>query len=182
MSTLNAVILITISLSTSFMRSGLMSPAQRSQEPLWKNQDLLRIEMTPIELLSNPDEKPYRVGGKVRLKVIAKNDSDQRIMVRVADIYYQNRPRLYKNDQLVPYRSQITKLVRSKDTSPEFAGRIDFIFVEPYSSADFEELDLNDWYGPLEPGSYRLINRYRFKIYGPWSADSAPVLFRVVKQ
>jgi hypothetical protein len=36
---------------------------------------------------------------------------------------------------------------------------------------------LKDWYGPLGPGSYRLIDCRRLEIDGPWTANSAELLF-----
>ena len=45
-----------------------------------------------------------------------------------------------------------------------------------------DELDLKEWYGVLEPGSYRLVNRYRPQLDGSWTAESAALLFQVVKQ
>ena len=155
--------------------------AQR-REDLSQVAHLIRIELEPLDLLSKPGEEPYVLGQKVRLRMVAKNESDQRILVRAVNPYYQNRPRLYKEGNLIPYRSQIAKIVSSKDSDPEFVSSVDFIFVEPYSSANLRQLNLGDWYGPLDPGSYRLINRYRFNVGGPWSGDSKPVSFRVVRE
>ena len=145
-----------------------------------QNLTVIGLQIYPGDLLSRPGEKPLHVGSKVRVKVIVRNDSDERIMVRTVDPYYQDRPQLFRNGKLIPYRAKIAELVRAKDASPEFVSLNHFVSVNPYSSADLEELDLNDWYGLLEPGSYRLINRYRLDIDGPWTADSEPLLFEVV--
>ena len=147
-----------------------------------QGQEHLRIELSPLDLIGNGDERPFLVGTKVRLKVIAKNDSDQRIAVITFDSHYQNRPQLYRDNKLVPYRPKTAKLVQSKDNRPEFVNDPDDLMIEPYSSVTLPNLDLTEWYGPLPPGSYRLINRYRFNLEGPWSADSAPVEFRVTTQ
>lgn len=169
-------ILVAVLLVSFFLTS--RAPTYSTQEPRATAQ--IRIELQPLDTLSKPGEEPYVLGQKVRLRMVAKNESDQRILVRAVNPYYQNRPRLYKEGNLIPYRSQIAKLVSSKDSDPEFVSSGDFIFVEPYSSANLRQLNLDDWYGPLEPGSYRLINRYRFHVGGPWSADSKPVSFKVV--
>ncbi len=44
------------------------------------------------------------------------------------------------------------------------------------------ELNLQDWYGPLEPGLYRLVNKYRVDVESPWTNDSRELLFEVVPQ
>jgi len=141
---------------------------------------VIMIDIPKRELLSKPGEEPYRVGNKLYVKVLVKNNSDQRIMVRLVDPYYQNCPQLVRNGSLIPYRKKIAELVSSKNADPEFVSLGRFVSVAPYASADLTELDLNDWFGNLEPGSYRLVNRYRLGIDGPWTADSAPLLFQVV--
>ena len=168
-------------LSTALAAGGLTN-ASRSQRPATPDPPLIRIEMTPVDLIGKPNEQPYRVGSDVRLNVIATNESDQRILVRMINPYYQNRPRLLRDDKLVPYRSEVTKIVRSKDSYHEFISVGDFTFLEPYSSAKLKPLDLNKWYGPLNPGSYRLTNRYRIAIGGPWSRESASLSFQVVRE
>ena len=172
-----------IVLLLGFLFLGRQGPsAAKLQEKSSEELIVITMEIPPRELLSKPGEKPYRVDAKLYVKVIAKNESDQRIRVKVVDPYYQNRPRLFKNGQLVAYRKEIAELIRSKDSDPQFMNMRRTLFLEPYSSAALPELDLNDWYGPLEPGSYRLINPYRPQIYGRWTAESAPLLFEVVKQ
>lgn len=145
-----------------------------------QNPSPLTIEMVIHDSARKAAEKPYQVGSKGQMKLVAKNDSDQRIKVILVDTYYQNRPRLFKDGKLLAYREEIKRLVRSKDKDFEFVRVGSVVFLEPYSSRDLEEVNLSDWYGPLEPGSYRLINRHRFEIDGPWTADSAELLFEVV--
>ncbi len=175
-------IVLVIVLFWSFVL-GTQGPfAAKLQDKSSEDLIVITLEIPARQLLNKPEEKSYRVGDKPYIKVIAKNNSDQRIRVRAIDPYYQNRPTLFKNGQLVAYRKQITELIHSKDMNPEFISLRQTFSLEAYSSADLPELDLNDWYGPLEPGSYRLINRYRREIYGSWTVDSAPLLFEVVEQ
>jgi len=140
----------------------------------------LKIEMKPAGLGGKRGEEPYKVDSKGYMRVIARNDTDRRVRVIVVDTYYQNRPELFKDGRLVSYREEVKKLIRSKDIDREFIRPGSVIFLEPYSSTDLEELDLSRWYGPLQPGSYRLINRHRFEVDGPWTAGSAELLFEVV--
>lgn len=156
----------------------LMTSGTKS-DALPQGQEHLRLEITPRDTVGTADNRPLVVPTKVVMKMTLKNGSDQRIKILVADSLYQNRPRLYREDRLIPYRSEILKAVKSKDDMPMFVMDPDFVFVEAYSSIELRELDLNEWYGPLSPGSYQLINRYRFALQGPWSADSSPIEFRV---
>jgi hypothetical protein len=125
--------------------------------------------------------EPYRVGQAVKVKVIAKNESSEQITVPVTHSFHQNRPNLVRNGKLVEYKPEIAKLLRAREEEVDMVGlgRRDFIKVPPYSSVTIIVINLNDWYGSLDPGSYELTNRYRLKVGGPWSADSKPVRFEV---
>lgn len=98
------------------------------------------------------------------------------------DTYYQNRPQLYKNGELIPYRRETAKLVESKDRDPVTIISIRGFMLEPATTEELDALKLTDWYGPLLPGSYKLINRHRFAISGSWSAESEELIFEVLEQ
>ncbi len=173
-------------LSPSFlMISGQINISNPLQESTsLKNPPAVRIEMVSKDSYGQrkDSKRPYRVGDKVYVKLVVTNNSEESIKATVVDTYYQNRPQLFKNGRLIHYREEITKLVRSKDADPEFVRIGSNIFLEPHTPTDLEELNLSDWYGPLEPGLYKLINRHRFEIDGPWTADSCELLFEVVPQ
>src|SRR5215813_15548474 len=92
----------------------------------------ISLDVFGPDLLSKPNEDLKKVKPAARLRVVAKNDSDQRILVTILDDFYQNRPQLFKDGKPVPYRKEIGKLVGVKDTQAEFFGRTKFVFVEPY--------------------------------------------------
>ena len=172
-----------IVLLLSFLAFGMLADASNYLQEYPESKLLLiSMDIPQKELLGKPDERPYRVAKAPYVKVLISNNSDQPVKVRVVDPYYQNRPRLFKNGVLVPYRPNIAELTKKKDADPQFVRFGRFLSVSAYSSIDLPEVDLNDWYGTLEPGSYRLLNRYRLDINGPWTADSAPLLFQVVVQ
>ena len=125
-------------------------------------------------------ERP-RLDGDVRITVFVVNDSDRRVRVNVVDLYYGDRLQLYKDNVLVPYRGETAKLIRSKDETvqPIDTATADF-FLDPNTSSGLRELRLSDWYGPLTPGVYRLTNRCRFEVDGPWTRESAPLVFEIV--
>ena len=174
-------LLLCLMLSTNFLvLEGQMTMFSEVQERA-QSLTAVKIKMVPSHF-QREGVKPYQVGSKGYMRVLVTNDSDQRIRVIIVDTYYQNRPKLFKDGQLLPYREEVKKLVRSKDEYPEFVRLGSVVFLQPHTSRDLEELNLSDWYGPLEPGSYRLINRHRLEINRPWTADSAELLFEVGPQ
>ena len=172
---------LTMVLSSGFLAAHMGNLTERSQDKSTQTAPIT-IDIVNQESPSQSDE-PYRVGPEVRVKVIAKNQTDQLVTVAVINEYLQNRPQLFKNGKLVEYRSGISRLARSTEDELDYPriGRTDYIQVKPYSSAEITVLNLKDWYGLLEPGSYRLTNRYRLTIGGPWSADSNAFSFEVAR-
>jgi hypothetical protein len=142
----------------------------------------ITIDLAEADLLSKPDE-PYRVRPDVHINVTAKNESSERLNIIVTNPYVQNRPRLMRSGKLVPYLAEVNKLVRAKETSPDWVrtGRTDYIALQAYQSAKIDFLDLRDWYGPLTAGSYQLTNRWRSRAGAPWSNESRAVSFEVVE-
>lgn len=140
----------------------------------------IRLDIPPEERVNQPDEKPYRVSNGFYLKVTIKNDSDQTIKVRVVDRFYQHRPELVRDGKLVPYRGGLSDMLKKQEADPGFVSLRNVFSVAPYSSEELTEIDLHDWYGDLEPGMYRLIDRYRLDVRGPWTPDSVPLSFEVV--
>jgi len=140
----------------------------------------ISLDIPESELGDKPREKPYRLTNKVYVRVVVKNDSDQNIRIRIVDRYYQNRPQLFRDGKLVPYRAGLAESLQKQEEYPEFVSVKPGVSVGPYSSSDLRDLRLDNWYGDLEPGSYRLTNRYRLEIKGSWTPDSEPLFFEVV--
>lgn len=151
---------------------------------LQSSQDVsgVKVELQPPDMESPSTTKPPRFKRNVRLKIVVTNNSNELIRALILDTYYQNRPKLYKNDQLVPYRKEITTLVTSKDNDPHFIRLGHFVTLHPTMTKKLGELNLADWYNALEPGLYRISNRYRFEIYGEWSSESEAMEFEVVAE
>ena len=182
--TLTLKVLVVSLLFSSFTTLAGQTPSSNAsalQKLVSSNLITISMDIPEAELLVK-SEKPYRVASKLYVKVTVKNESDQRIKIRVADRYYQNRPQLFRNEKLVPYRGGLAESLQKQEEYPGFVSLRHVVWVSPYSSEQLTEIDLNDWYGDLEPGSYRLISRYRLDVRGPWTADSAPLSFQVVEE
>jgi hypothetical protein len=139
------------------------------------------LHMVPVNVRPQPKHEPYRVCNKPVIKILVTNNSNSQIRVLVFDTYYQNRPQLYKDGKLLPYRTDTAKLVESKDRDPVTISITGFL-LEPGATEEFAPLRLIDWYEPLLPGSYKLINRHRFAIRSAWTIDSEALLFDVLEE
>ena len=141
----------------------------------------VKIEMLPQDFQDQPRRESYSLRNDVGVTVFAANDSNRRVTVEVIDSYYANRLELFRDEVLVPYREEIQKLIRSKEEQRQSVEVVSTLFLEPHNRTSLQGLSLTTWYGPLAPGHYKLINRRRFEIDGPWTADSAELSFEVIR-
>ncbi len=152
----------------------------QARKPAMPIPSSVTVRLVPSDFQEKPEQKLYRLRSEASVTILVVNNSDQRINVDVIDLYYGNRLQLFKDGVLVPYREETAKLIQSKDESPRLVDVSSNLFLDPHTASGLQNLNLKDWYGPLTPGVYRLIDRRRFEINGPWTADSAELLFEVV--
>jgi hypothetical protein len=132
----------------------------------------------------NPIQKSqgqlYRLGYNDGLSVELINDSDQRVPVSVIDKYYGHRPQLTKDGKVIPYTDEVAKLVESKEKDTRLVEVVNVFFLDPKTKSRLDGFSLKQWYGPLAPGVYHLTYRRRFEIGGPWTIDSAELVFELM--
>lgn len=143
--------------------------------------DGITIEMVPENFQDKPKQNVYRLKDDTFMTVIIVNNSNGPLNIPVIDLYYGNRPQLFKDGVMLPYKEDITKLLTFKDENPGSVETTLSLSVAPKTRSPLMNLNLNDWYGPLLPGHYKLINRRRFEIDGPWTAESTELWFDIVR-
>jgi hypothetical protein len=128
---------------------------------------------------TNDERKVYPLKNDMWVTVFIENKSKQRLKSNVIDAYYGNRLQLFKDDVLIPYREEITNLMRLQDETLKPIHTWRDFFIDPETVHGLQNITLYDWYGPLAPGIYRVTIQHRFEIGGPWTRDSVPMLFEV---
>ena len=137
------------------------------------------IELTP-DLSQAKKNGIYQLSDDVIAVITVVNNSDESLKFNVIDREYGNRPHLFRDGKLVSYREEVSRRIAAKEENPRLVEIINDLFLDPKSRSSWSQgISLKDWYGPLSPGSYRLTNRHRFEIDGPWTAESAPLSFKV---
>jgi hypothetical protein len=143
--------------------------------------DGITVEMVPENFQAQPKEKIYRLKDDTFITVVVLNNSNGQLNIPVIDVYYGNRPQLFKDGVILPYKEDITKLLSFKDENPSSIETSLSLSVDAKTRSPLMNLNLNGWYGPLQPGHYRLINRRRFEIDGPRTAESTDLWFDIVR-
>ena len=117
--------------------------------------------------LFGPPMKRYRVGDRVPVTISMTNNSDQPVEICDSDTIYQDRPKLLKDGQVVPYLIGQTQILNTTQRDGT-CFRLDVpepIILKPRESRVvdwFVLADGNDpmgdltWYEPLAAGKYQL--------------------------
>lgn len=143
-------------------------------KPTHINLKIIQRELEPGEEKISPR---YKEGDNIYFRIQLTNTSVLPAMALVSDPYFQNRPELLRDGEEVAYRHKAGELVQAKDRE-QFFQRTHFLRLEPHSPKVAGILRLNDWYEPLKPGHYRLINKHRFVPKGEW-LESPPITFEI---
>jgi len=141
--------------------------------------DSVSLRLVPDASKPSSLTKPYRLGYDQGIAVELVNDSDVRVPITVIDRYYGHRPQLMKDGKVVPYSDESAKFVDAKEKDPRLVEVVSTLFLDTKTASRLDGFSLKQWYGPLAPGLYRLTDRRRFEIGGPWTKDSAALIFEV---
>ena len=158
---------------------------QDKQTPyLVEHPELVDLELLPrkLELNEDPDalRSPYTVGSKLYFRIQATNRYSQTVTILIIDSYVQERPELFRDGQLVPYKKGVDELLSAKDKDP-FTRLVQNVTLDPNESKVIGFLDLNNWYGRLLPGHYQLSTKHRFEPGQQWIESSA-LTFEVITE
>lgn len=129
--------------------------------------------------LNDPPEKlraPFGANGDIVFRLLIRNISADTKSLILDGTYRYDRPALYKDGALVPYRQDALDKIRATDNPASGYSR----FEQLGPGQEFAEtIKLGDWYKPLQPGRYELKMCRRFIWGGEW-LESPPLAFDVV--
>ena len=137
------------------------------------------VELVP-EGIQPMKDGSYQLSTNTIIRVLVRNDSGHPVKVGAVDLYYSVRPQLFRGDAVVPHGSETEKLLAARKENPNVSELPKEFFLDPGTKTGVVYIKLSDWYNRLPAGSYRLVTRQRFEIDGPWTPESAPLLFEVV--
>ncbi|HKG79729.1 MAG TPA: hypothetical protein VKA78_09930 [Pyrinomonadaceae bacterium] len=151
----------------------------------------IKVSITTGGGLFGPARDRYSVGERVPVSITMTNNSDQPVQVCDSDTVYQDRPKLLKDSQPVPYIVGQTQILRTMDTD-RTCFKLDVpepIILKPKESrvVDWfilaEGSDLRGdmaWYESLGPGKYELSIQRRLGCCDGPMFQSNKINFEVV--
>jgi hypothetical protein len=138
-----------------------LTPAQRSAIQM-----VISSHATPADFFGPAiDRSVFMSGEPVHIGLVMTNTARESVWVCTHSIHlYQNRPQLTRDGAAVPYSEKINEGIRRSDAGESciFIRTPDFVDLKPNVPFRATTIELNDWYGPLEPGHYELFLRRTF--------------------
>lgn len=157
--------------NSEIMRDGL---------ELSRRERTMNVTIMAVGIDYERPEATFRESNSVIARIFITNAGDEPVPVVVRrSSRAQYRPVLLKDGRRVPYKRELLRLLRSIDTTGPISDSIRSVAVEPSQRVPVMSFDLNDWYGPIEPGRYELSIRYRFRLRGR-PVESNTVTFEVI--
>lgn len=123
----------------------------------------------------------FKVGEPVLIEMLVRNNSAEEANLVETDSLFQYRFQLLrsKDRSLVPLRAGVRELAATREAEPGPGKRMVADPMPPSGQRTLRTLDLQDWYGQLEPGKYKLTVQYRPDTMGG-RANSNTATFEVV--
>jgi hypothetical protein len=172
-------------LKSSYATQQPSTPSQTAQNPL------ITVSITTGGGLFGPPRDRYSVGQSVPVSITMTNNSNEPVEVCDSDTVYQDRPRLLKDGQPVPYISGQTQILRTVE-SDRTCYRLDVpdpVILKPKETRVVDWFVLTDgnppmgdmaWYEPLVPGKYELSIKRRLGCCDGSMFQSNTINFEVV--
>ncbi len=105
----------------------------------------------------------FKPGDPVHVGIVMMNTGVQALKVcAFSNPYYQNRPELLRDGKPLAYSERVAELVRQSDGTCEFFRSPDVVELKPNVPLRVPSIELQEWYGPLEPGRYKLTLKRTF--------------------
>jgi hypothetical protein len=146
----------------------------------------IKVTVTTGGGLYGPVKAQYKAGEDIPVVISMTNTTDQPVKYCRSTFFFQNRPQLKRDGQLVPYISNLPEQTEKDEfiTKCETSAARQFYVLQPKQTRVVDWFTLNkgviDLYGALPPGHYELLLLRRVECcQGPLS-ESDKVSFEVV--
>jgi hypothetical protein len=152
---------------------------------LLRHPTFVRLRLISMRRFSPREEpsttpSPYTVDEWINSELfITQNSTENIVYWSSVWPYYQYRPELIRDGDVVPYSKETQEKAGRADKEPA-SGSGGISTLVPGREYHSAYVKVEDWYdSPLPPGHYQLIVRKRFRSDGAW-VESNPVTFDVI--
>jgi hypothetical protein len=162
--------------------------AEKAARAHEKMEKYVEVKITPVVFRDVPfsnetpgyaPTKTFKVGGEMAVVVSMTNRSDQAFNAFNLSRFLHNRLRLVKDGVPVRYLSDVPVKMKAVEANEGTVVSTREVTLAPNVETGYDQLNLRDWYGTLQPGHYELTLRHRFRRGGK-QVESNTVTFDVV--
>lgn len=121
----------------------------------------------------------FKAGSLMRIAILMTNTSNEPLAVGRFGSFMHDRLRLLKDGKPVSYLHDVPKKIKASDENENVFVSPREAVLEPNRESNYDQIDLSEWYGQLQPGHYELTLRHRFGWRGKL-VESNTVAFDVV--
>jgi hypothetical protein len=123
-----------------------------------------------------PDKRIFKLDEPIHIGILITNTARESVRVYDSNPWYQNRPQLTRDGNAVAYSENIRELIRQSDSGMlcEFTGLPHIVELKPDVPLRVESIKLQEWYGPLSRGHYKLFLKRTFACCAeePWNTTN----------
>jgi hypothetical protein len=170
-----------IATTVTFMLVLLAQQApEQTRTFLVSNPDAVMLELVPPKAVLDTDQKnsgSYDSNAKVYFQLLATNSSLEPVSVPIISEFYQSRPQLTRDGDLLIYKANVQEILKKQETEAP-RDLVQVINLQPNEQRLIGYLHLDTWYGRLRPGHYQLSVKHRFEPGQSW-VTSSTITFEV---
>ena len=123
-----------------------------------------------------PDKRIFKLDEPIHIGILITNTAREPVRVYDSSPWYQNRPQLTRDGNAVAYSEKIKETSRQSDSGMlcEFTGFPHIVELKPDVPLRVDSIELQEWYGPLSQGRYKLFIKHTFACCaeGPWNTTN----------
>jgi hypothetical protein len=115
------------------------------------------------------NKRIFKLDDPIHIGILIINTARESVRVYDSSPWYQNRPQLTHDGNAVAYSEKIRELIRQSEC--EFTGFPHIVELKPDVPLRVASLELQEWYGALGQGHYKLFLKHTFACCaeGPWN-------------
>ena len=180
------LVVLTASVLFSLQQSRSSTEQETSQAASSAGSDVMTVTITTGGGLYGPVKSQFKVGEVIPVVISMTPTGDKPAKYCLSTSLFQNRPRLKRDGQLIPYLTNLPQQTEQEDLilKCERSASKDSFELQPKQTKVVDWLTLGQhgiaWYGALPAGHYELVLQRRLECCKGPMVESNKVAFEVV--
>ena len=183
---ISLIVVLMATVLFSLQQSRSSTEQEKSQAEASAGVDVITVSIATGGGLYGPVKSQFKVGEVIPVVISMTNTGDTPAKYCLSTSLFQNRPRLKRDGQLIPYLTNLPQQTEQEDLilRCERSAAKQLLQLQPKQTKVVDWLTFGPqgiaWYGALPPGHYELVLQRRLECCQGPMAESNNVAFEVV--